>query len=122
MEKNLVDRMIQFSGLVLKISKKISDDFEGQHLRKQLVRSNTSASLNYAEAIGGESRKDFIHKMNIALKELRETYMNMKIIKISSLTKDIEELESAIDECNQLISIFVSSVNTAKRNERIDKR
>jgi len=118
MEKNLIERMVDFSGLVLMITKTLSEDYEGQHMCKQLVRSNTSASLNYGEAMGGESRKDFIHKMNIAIKELRESYMNMRIIKASALSSEEKLLNKAIDECDQLISIFVTSVNTAKRNDQ----
>lgn len=121
MDKKLLERMVVFSGLVLKITRTLSDDYEGNHMRKQLVRSNTSASLNYAEAMGGESRKDFIHKMSVALKELRESFMNMKILRVAELSRDEKLLDEGIDECNQLISIFVASVNTAKRNDKNDK-
>jgi len=121
MDMNLLERMVLFSGLILKITRTLSEDYEGSHMRKQLVRSNTSTSLNYAEAMGGESRKDFIHKMNIALKELRESFMNMKIIRVAELSTDKKLLDKGIDECNQLISIFVASVNTAKRNNKYNK-
>jgi len=72
--------------------------------------------LNYGEAQGGESRKDFIHKMKIVLKELRETFICLKMISRASLSQMEDKLEKAIKENNELISIFVSSINTAQSN------
>ena len=80
-----------------------------------MIRSSTSSALNYGEARDAESKKDFIHKMKIALKELRESFINLKIIDGIKISKNREELVFLIDETNQLISIFVKSVQTAKR-------
>jgi four helix bundle protein len=69
---DLEERLIEFSVLVIEIVNEMPKTRAGNHLSGQLVRSGTSVSLNYGEAQSGESRKDFIHKMKIVLKELRE--------------------------------------------------
>ncbi len=109
----LEDRLIQFAVDVIFLSKKIEGSFAAQHLTKQLIRSATSVALNYGEARSGESTRDFLHKMKICLKELRECMINMKIQKGANLTKDINTLDRLISENNELISIFVASIKTA---------
>jgi four helix bundle protein len=88
----------------------------GNHLAGQLVRSGISPSLQYGEAQGAESRNDFIHKLKILLKELRESLVALKIISKVSLCSKLKLAESSMLECNQLISIFVKSVTTAQKN------
>ncbi len=72
--------MSEFSVLIIEITREMPNSYAANHLAKQLLRSGTSVSLNYGEAQSGESRKDFVHKLKIVLKELRETYINLKII------------------------------------------
>lgn len=84
----------------------------------QLLRSGTSPALNYGEAQSGESRRDFIHKIKIVLKELRESYICLKIIDHAKLFKIQDKILFAINECNELISIFVKSVETAQKNDQ----
>ncbi len=110
------ERLIDFSVLIIEIVNEMPNTLAGNHLSGQLVRSGTSVSLNYGEAQGGESRRDFIHKMKIVLKELRETYVCLKIILKSKLYRSKEKILKAIDENNELISIFVRSVETAGNN------
>ena len=114
---DLEERLISFSTLIIEIVNKIPTDKVGGHLSGQLVRSGTSVSLNYGEAQSGESRKDFIHKIKIVLKELRETFICLELIKRSHLLKDEIGLDKALNENNELISIFVKSVETAQRND-----
>ena len=116
MRRELQNRLIQFAGLCIHVKRSIAKNYEGEHLAKQLIRSSTSAALNYGEAQGAESQKDFIHKQSILLKELRESYINLIIIDQNQLCQDQSLTARAIDECNQLISIFVTSIRTAKRN------
>ncbi len=71
--------------------------------------------MNYGEAQSAESRKDFIHKMQISLKELRETYVNLKIIEKAKLNNRTDIIRVLISENNELISIFVKSVETSKK-------
>jgi len=75
----------------------------GNHLSGQLIRSGTSAALNYGEAQSGESSKDFIHKLKVVLKELRETFVCLKIIHRAKLYKSENLVKSALNENNQLI-------------------
>ena len=81
----------------------------------QLIRSGLSPALNYGEAISGESRKDFVHKMKIALKELRETYNNLRIIKLAKIINS-DSLDKIISENNELIAIFVQSIKKLFKN------
>lgn len=107
--------MIAFSIQIMNLVEKMPKTYAGKHFAKQLVRSGTSPAFQYAEAKSAESRKDFVHKFKIALKELRESSTCMKIIQRKPLLKDhlVEEL---LSECEELISIFVKSINTAKNN------
>lgn len=112
----LEDRLIDFSVSTIAISKKLKDSFEGVHLSKQLIRSASSSALNYGEARSAESTKDFIHKMQIVLKELRESFINLKIIKRAELLTNNQQINSILKENDELISIFVKSISTAKKN------
>lgn len=109
----LENRLIQFAVGVIDLSKEVKNTFASQHLMKQLIRSSTSVALNYGEARSGESTKDFLHKMKICLKELRESIVNMKIFKGAYLSNNKASLEILISENNGLISIFVASIKTA---------
>ncbi len=111
----LEDRLINFSIDVIDVVKSITKTEIGNHLSKQLGRSGTSVSLNYGEAQSAESRKDFVHKMKVILKELRETYICLRIIDKANLYRKCDSgLENIISENNQLIAIFVKSISTAQ--------
>ena len=112
---DLDDRLINFAASIIDVSEAFPQTVAGRHIGGQLVRSGTAPALHYGEAQGGESRKGFIHKMKVALKELRETYNCLRIIKKKNwYTAD--PLAVIIDENNQLISIFVKSIETARNN------
>jgi four helix bundle protein len=113
---DLEERLIEFAILTIKNSESVFNTKAGVHLSDQLVRSGTSPALHYGEAQSAESRKDFIHKLKILLKELRESNTAMKIIKRVPLTKNMDEIDTGLKEVNELISIFVKSIETAKRN------
>lgn len=108
------ERLIKFANLILCVCDNIKSTESGKHLKSQLIRSGTSAALNYGEAQSAESRRDLLHKYRIMVKELRETKINLKIIKMNSLCKDNSLLEKAIDENNQLIAIFIKSIQTVR--------
>lgn len=118
MEKkfDLEERLIEFAAQIILFTESMISSKSGNHLANQLLRSGTSPALNYGEAQSGESRKDFIHKFKVILKELRETLIGIKIVERASLHQDHRFLNQVKDECNQLISIFVKSVLTAERN------
>lgn len=115
MRYDLHERLIEFSISILEIVEKLPRTYAGIHFAKQLVRCGTAPAFHHAEAQSAESAKDFIHKMKIALKELRETYINLKIIHQKPIVEN-EELSALIEECNELISIFVKSIQTARKN------
>ncbi|MCH8318212.1 MAG: four helix bundle protein [Bacteroidetes bacterium] len=112
----LEERLIDFSVLIIKIANEMPNTKAGNHLSGQLIRSGTSSALNYGEAQSGESRKDFIHKLKVVLKELRETFVCLKIIHRAKLYKSENLVKSALKENDELISIFVKSVETAQKN------
>ena len=116
---DLEERLIDFSVLIIEITKEMPSNYASNHLAKQLLRSGTSVSLNYGEAQSGESRRDFIHKMKVVLKELRETHICLKIIKRTSLYNNSEKVQKAEKENNELISIFVKSIETAQKNIKL---
>lgn len=117
MKFELKERLVQFAVDIIKIADHaMNNSFAANHLCKQLIRSATAAALNYSEAQSAESHKDFLNKMKIVLKELRESMVNLKIQKGAELIKKLMDVDRLIDENNQLISIFVTSIKTTKSN------
>lgn len=115
----LEDRLIQFAIDVIVMCKKIESGFAAEHPAKQLIRSATSSALNYGEARSAESNRDFLHKMKICLKELRECMINMRIQKGAELVKEMMKLDSLILENNELFSIFIASIKTSTSKMKI---
>lgn len=113
---DLEDRLIVFAVLVIEIAENLHNTRAGNHIAGHIVRSGTSPALHYGEAQSAESRNDFVHKLKILLKELRETLVSLKIIRKVPLTKKMDLVEEALTECNELISIFVKSIETARKN------
>ena len=110
--QELEDRLIDFAVMVIGVVEALPNTKAGNHIAGQLVRSGTSPAPNYGEARSAESRKDFIHKMKISLKELRETVIWLKIISRKRLAEEALTF-GAIKECGELIAIFISSTRTA---------
>lgn len=110
----LEERLILFAVNCIQIAEKLPRTFAGTHLGGQLTRSGSSPALQYGEAQSAESRTDFIHKMKIALKELRETRNCLAIIE--KLNWDISiNLSEIRKECTELIYIFLKSIDTARK-------
>ena len=112
---NLQKRLVKFSALIITSSKSLKKEFASEHLTKQLIRSATSAALNYGEAQSAESKRDFIHKMKICLKELRESQVNIEILLAANLVNEIDEFEKVLKENSELVAIFTSSIKTTQR-------
>ena len=112
---DLEERLIDFAARCIKVAGSLPNSPAGRHLADQLTRSGTSPALNYGEAQAAESRKDFIHKMKVCLKELRETSICLRII-VKAVMLEAEKLQSLLDETGELVSIFVTSIKTAKKN------
>jgi len=114
---DLDERLIEFASNTIDIAEALPKTLAGNHLAGQLIRSSTAPCLQYGEAQSAESRADFIHKMKISVKELRETFNCLRLIKRKDW-HDPEVLTTVIDENNQLISIFVKSIETAQKNRQ----
>jgi len=112
---DLEERLIDFAVRIIRMAESLPKSRVGNHISGQLVRCGTSPAPNYGEAQSAESRADFIHKMKVCLKELRETRVWLLIIVRAKLIKPVSKLDSLIQETNELISIFVTSIRTAKK-------
>ena len=100
---DIEDRLIRFANQILDLSEKLPNNISIITLTKQLIRSGTSPALNYGEAQAAESDKDFIHKMKISLKELRETQICLKILRLRKHMPE-QEIVKSLDECSQLVA------------------
>ena len=112
---NLDDRLIDFAVSIIKLVESLPNTKSANHLGGQLLRSGTSPSLNYGEAKSGESKNDFIHKMKVCLKELRESFNCLRIIERAEISTNQQLVLELLKECNELISIFVKSILTATK-------
>ena len=110
---NIEERLIEFSTNLIVFIENLPNSKAANYIGGQLLRSGISPSLNYGEAQAAESRNDFIHKMKVCLKELRESHNSLRILLKAKLYKSIEEINALIIECNELVAIFVKSVETA---------
>lgn len=112
---DIEDRLLEFAVRVGKAVDALPGTRLGKHIAGQLVRSGTSPAPNYAEACAAESKKDFIHKLAIVLKELRESSVWIRLIVKSELIPE-QRLELLRNECDQLCKIIAKSLVTAKTN------
>ena len=115
---DLEERLIDFAVRVILLAESLPKTKVGNHIAGQLIRCGTSPAPNYGEAQSAESRPDFIHKMKVSLKELRETRVWLFIIVRANLIRPTSKLEPLINENNELISIFVTSITTAKQKNK----
>lgn len=114
----LENRLIDFSVGIVNVTKYLDNGMAGQYFGNQVLRSGGSPALHYGEAAGAESTRDFIHKLSIAVKELRETHNNLRIIQKSELCVHHALLDSMVAECNELIAILYSTIKSTKRNQQ----
>ncbi len=112
---DLEDRLVAFAGQIIELVEALPKSLAAKHLASQLVRSGTSPALNYAEAVGAESKADFVHKMGVVLKELRETRVCLRILQQRNYSVQ-DEIAKGLNECEQLVFILSKSVKTAKEN------
>ena len=115
---DLEEWLIDFAVRIIRIAESLPKTKVGNHIAGQLIRCGTSPAPNYGEAQSAESRADFIHKMKVCLKELRETRVWLLMIVRAKLIKPVSKLDSLIQENNELISIFFTSIKTVKRGKK----
>jgi four helix bundle protein len=116
---DLEERLIQFAIAIVTLVGQLPQNFQAKHIATQLLRSGTAAAPNYGEARAAESRADFIHKLKIALKELNETAVWLRIIQ-RSFGADADFLNRLVAENTELCKILVASIQTARRKDKAD--
>jgi four helix bundle protein len=114
--ENIATRLRAFAAGVVRLCRVLPDDAATKHIARQLVRSATSGGANYEEARGGESRADFIHKVGIANKEIREALYWLRLAQEAELLT-YGELAALIGEADELVAILTTSIKTAKQHE-----
>ena len=113
---DLEDRLVDYASSVVELTEALPNTRAGNHFAGQLLRSGTSPAPNYGEAQAAESRRDFVHKLGICLKELRESRIWLRIVQRRTMLK-ASVVEPVLRETEELIRIFKTSIATAKRNE-----
>jgi four helix bundle protein len=114
---DLEQRLLAYAAGVIKLVDKLPSTRANNHIAKQLLRSGTSPLPNHGEAQSAESRADFVHKLQICLKELRETERWLKLILLTRMMKDAQPTQELLRETDQLIRIFVASIATARQKD-----
>ncbi len=113
---DLEDRCVAYAVRIINLSEALPKTKAGNHVCTQILKSGTSPAPNYGEAQGAESPNDFVHKLKIALKELRETKIWLKIIVKARMIEPEAALDFLLQETDELISIMFTSISTARNN------
>jgi four helix bundle protein len=114
----LAERLLDYGVAIFNLTMKLDASLPGKHVAGQLFRAGTSAGANYEEACGAESRADFIHKLQIVLKELRESHYWLRLLLKSDAVQN-SNINSLIEETKQLINIIAKSIITAKKKKQL---
>ena len=109
--------MLEFAAQIVQLVELLPSTKAGNHIAGQLLRCGTSPLSNHGEVEAAESRKDFLHKLRICLKGLRETKRWLRLVGRLNLA-DISDLAACLNETEELIRIFVASVRTAESNTK----
>jgi four helix bundle protein len=112
---DLEDRLLDFAARIIRVSESMKPTPAGRHVGNQLLRSGTSPFANHGEAEGAESLNDFVHKLRICYKELRESRRWMRLAQRADLLDQPERLTPLLDEADELIRIFAASLRTAEK-------
>ena len=113
---DLEDRLVDYTCRMIDVVQTLPNSWAGRYIAGQLIRSCHSPTFNYGEAQAAESTKDFVHKMGVVLKELKECRTGLKVIKKKELIKPVSKLEPVYKETEELIAIIAKSISTTKRN------
>jgi four helix bundle protein len=114
---DLEDRLLEFAANIVQLVDSLPNTKAGNHIAGQLLRCGTSPLSNHGEVEAAESRKDFLHKLRICLKELRETKRWLRLVGRLKLSQT-SDLGACLEETEELIRIFVASARTAERNAK----
>ena len=114
---DLEERLLEYSARIIRLVERLPNTRAGNHVAGQLLRSDTSPLPNHGEAQAAESAKDFVHKLKICLKELRESWRWLLLIQRVPLLRP-RLVEALVKETDELIRIFVRSIQTAEQRKR----
>jgi four helix bundle protein len=114
---DLQDRLIGFGVMVCTLCEEFPETRAGNHVAGQLIRSATSPFANYSEAQGGVSRKEFVYRLGVTRRELRESNSWLTFARRTGLASE-EVLQPTLDECDELLAIMSTAIRTAQRNQR----
>ncbi len=114
---DLEDRLVEYTCRMIDVVETLPTTKSGNYIAGQLIRSCHSPTFNYGEVQGAESRNDFIHKMGVVLKELKECRVALKIIVKKEMIKPIQKLDGIFKETEELIAIIAKSIETAQKNK-----
>jgi len=115
---DLEDRLLVFAAKIVELTESLPNTRAGNHIAGQLLRCGTSSLSNHGEAEAAESRRDFLHKLRICLKELRETKRWLRLLGRVNKVEEPANFNTCLNEVEELIRIFVASVRTAERNAK----
>ena len=110
---DLSKRLFAYGGRVIRLVESLPKTLVGRRVGDQLLRSGMSAGANYEEARGAESKDDFVHKLQISLKEMRESNYWLRML-VTSEKVSAERMAGLLDESDQLRAILSKAVATAK--------
>lgn len=113
---DLEERLLDYAVRIIRVTEKMKPTRAGDHVANQRLRSGTSPYGNHGEAEGAESRKDFIHKLRICYKELRESRRWLRLVYSAPLISRPKQLEALLKEADELVRIFAKSLQTAEKN------
>lgn len=119
---DLEDRFVDFTCKMIDVVEALPATRTGNYIAGQLIRSCHSPTFNYGEVQAAESRNDFIHKMGIVLKELKECRIALKVIIKKQLISPISSLDEIFKETQELIAIIGKSLETARKNKVIQAK
>ena len=111
---DLEERLLNYAAQIVRLVENLPNTRAGNHIAGQLLRSGTSALPNHGETEGAESKNDFVHKLGICHKELRESRRWLKLIRRVPLLTDTAALDAALGETDELVRIFAASIRTAR--------
>ena len=115
---NLENRLLEFAAVIIELTESLPNTRVGNHVAGQLLRCGTSSLSNHGEVEAAESRRDFLHKLRICLKELRETKRWLRLVGRTRTLTTPTNLTACLNEVEELIRIFVASIRTAERNAK----
>ena len=113
---DIAERLLEFAVAVLQVTTWLPANVPGRHLASQLIRSGTAGGAHYEEARGAESRADFVHKIRLAAKEVRESRYWLNIIQRAKLVHS--DLSGLLREATELAAILAASAKTARTGSK----